>query len=357
MFGKLFRKFFPVPDFLMMPSVGLDISETSIKFVELKPFKLGFRLSRFGSISTPEGSFSAGKIVDAGKMKEALIKLKKDYNLDYVKVTIPEEQIYLFELNLPLVSLSEIKSSIELQLEEHIPISGSETVFDFSIISKNESGYKVQVAATSKSIVDGYMNLLESASLKPLSFKLGAQAIANSVIKKGDNITCMIVDFGNVHTCISIVSAGYTLFTSTIDFGGQDLTKIIAKGLNLSLQESEDKKKQFGLSKPEGNESEKDPFPILLNALAVLRDEISKNYLYWHTHKDEKGFPRVEIEKIIMCGGNSNLRGLSEYLSSTMKVKIELANVWINVNSFDNYIPEINFNSSLGFASAVGMAL
>jgi len=82
-----------------------------------------------------------------------------------------------------------------------------------------------------------------------------------------------------------------------------------------------------------------------------------KHFLYWHTHKDEEGKNNPPIKKIILCGGDSNLIGLSDYFSVSMKSRVEMANVWINIVNTENYVPDINFKQALSFAAALGLAL
>jgi Tfp pilus assembly PilM family ATPase len=58
-----------------------------------------------------------------------------------------------------------------------------------------------------------------------------------------------------------------------------------------------------------------------------------------------------------LCGGDSNLIGLPEYLSSSTKNPIEIANVWVNIINNEKYIPEIKFEDSLTYVAALGLAL
>ncbi|HEC30531.1 MAG TPA: hypothetical protein ENI66_00765, partial [Candidatus Yonathbacteria bacterium] len=165
----------------------------------------------------------------------------------------------------------------------------------------------------------------------------------------------MVVDFGNTRSGISIVSNGTTRFTSTIDIGGGSLTKAIEKILKISTKEAEVIKKENNvMSRGENNE---ELFLTVMSIVGVLKDEINKHYVYWYTHKDQYGRKRPKIDKIILCGGDANLAGLPEYLSSGFNVAVERANVMANVNSLDSYIPEISFNESLHYATAIGLAL
>jgi len=132
------------------------------------------------------------------------------------------------------------------------------------------------------------------------------------------------------------------------------LTKMIQKNFNITFEEAEKMKKEFGL---ERNSENREIFSVLLNSVSVLRDEVNKHFLYWHTHKDEDGRDRPAIKKVILCGGDSNLIGLSEYLSVSLKNKVDMADVWTNIVVDEKEIPEITFNRSLTYAAALGLAL
>ena len=113
-------------------------------------------------------------------------------------------------------------------------------------------------------------------------------------------------------------------------------------------------KRTYGL---ERNTPNKELFSVLLNSVSILRDELAKHFLYWHTHKDEEGKNNPPIKKIVLCGGDSNLIGLVDYFAISMKTKVEMANVWINILDTENSVPEMNFKKALSFAAALGLAL
>ncbi|OGI75728.1 hypothetical protein A3C67_03005 [Candidatus Nomurabacteria bacterium RIFCSPHIGHO2_02_FULL_42_19] len=338
----------------MAPSFGLDISDESLKFVELVPAKSGIRIGRYGERKIPVGIIESGKIKDPKRLEQVLLSLKKDEGLRFVRVSLPEEQVYLFRLHLDKVGLVNVREGIELSLEEHVPIPAQDAIFDYELLSEDEQGLELQVAAIPKNIIENYLSVFRNSMLSVQSFELEAQAISRAVIKKGDMETYMIVDFGQTRTGIFIISHGIAVFTSTLDLGGAMLTQMIAKNFNVGLEEAEKMKRKFGL---ERNMANKEIFSVLLNSASVLRDEIVKHFLYWHTHKDEKDRNHPPIKKIILCGGDANLTGLPEYFSISIKNKVETANVWINIINTEKYIPEITFNRSLTFAAALGLAL
>jgi len=98
-------------------------------------------------------------------------------------------------------------------------------------------------------------------------------------------------------------------------------------------------------------------FNAVLPIISAIKDETAKHLSFWKTHVSLQNRTDKKIEKIILCGGDSNLIGLPEYLSDTLNLPVKLANPWINIVSSENYIPEIDFRESLMYATAIGLAL
>lgn len=340
-----------------MPAAGLDISDKSVHFIELQESKDGFVVSNFGEKSIPLNVIEGGDIKNAGELIKVLFAIKEELRAPFVNVSLPEERAYLFTSRIPAMKKSEIRSSVELQIEDNVPIAARDAIFDYDIVNERvpDGGQiEVELSVFPRGIIERYLEALKDAELRPLSLEIEAQAIARSVIPEGDLGTYMIMDFGKTRTGISVVSEGTTRFTSTLDIGGGALTKTIEQTLKVSSEKAEEMKKEKGVIRREENE---DLFLSMMSLLGVLKEEVNKNYVYWHTHKDPYGKKRPRIEKIILCGGDANLIGLPELLSSGLRVPVERANVMANVNSFERYIPEIDFNQSLHFATAIGLAL
>lgn len=354
MLRNAYNRIFPTPSFLSANSFGLDVSDESLKFVELVATSKGIGLGRYGERKIPTGIIESGKIKDPKRMEEILSLIRKEEGIKSVRVSLPEEQIYIFRLSMEKLGLENIREGIELSIEEHIPIPAQNAIFDYEILSEDAQSLEIQVIAIPKNIIESYLLIFKNSSIMVQSFELEAQAISRAVIKKADPETYMIVDFGEKRTGIFIISRGVVKFTSTLDVGGVMLNDMIAKNFKVNSEEAEKIKKKYGLQR---NTENKEIFAVLLNSVSVLRDEIVKHFLYWHTHKDEKGRDSPPIKKIILCGGDSNLTGLAEYFSVSMKCKVEMANVWVNIVDTEKHIPEINFKQALSFAAALGLAL
>src|SRR3989338_6044074 len=109
MFRNSFSRFFPTSSFLMSPSFGLDISDESLKFAELIPTKGGIKMGRHGERKIPTGIIESGKIKDPIQLEQVLLSLKKEEGVRFARVSLPEEQVYLFRLELEKTGLQNVR--------------------------------------------------------------------------------------------------------------------------------------------------------------------------------------------------------------------------------------------------------
>ena len=348
-----YNRYFPTPSYLAMSSCALDISDKSIKYGELLATPLGLRLGRFGHEKIPPGVVVSGKIENESELVRVLKELARRERLHFVRISLPEEQMYLFTIGLPKSTVGDLREAILLQLEEHIPLQAMDTTFDYEIVLENDQTIFVEVLAIATATIDSYLSIFKKSGLVPVSFELEAQAIARALIPYDDPSPVMIVDFGEARTGASIAHNGRVFFTTTLDIGGIALTNMIAKNFNISFEEAEKMKLSYGLGSTSNAD---DIFPAILNGISVLRDELNRHYVYWKTHEDD-GTKHEKLSRIILCGGDANLTGLSNYLESSMAIKVQNANAWVNISDMKTSVPSMSFEESFGYATVLGLAL
>src|ERR1035437_8610108 len=98
---RLYNHYFPTPSYLAMNACAIDISDQSIKYGELIATSAGPRLSKYGKEKIPIGTVVSGKIEKEAELIRILKKIKDKENLHFIRVSLPEEQMYLFTLSLP----------------------------------------------------------------------------------------------------------------------------------------------------------------------------------------------------------------------------------------------------------------
>jgi type IV pilus assembly protein PilM len=341
-----------------MPAVGFDISDRSIKYVELGKRHGAIFVKRFGEHLIPEGVIEAGEIKQKEKLTDFLKTIKEEEKSAYLIVALPEEKAFLTEIKLPLMEREEIRGALELQLEEHIPLSAEEVIFDFDFIKEDpaKNYFDINLVAFPKVLIENYRDVFLAAGFMPLAFEMEVEAAARALVPKvpeREEQTIIMVDFGRTRTTIVIVSANKPRFTSTIKVAGEDLEKALIKNLPVDRFQAEKIKKERGLVKSKENEK---IFNSLLPLISVIKDEIRKCLDYWDSHLEENDDAKG-ISKILLYGGGSNLIGFPEYLSSELRLPVELGNPWVNILSFEEHIPEIELRESLIYATGLGLAL
>lgn len=347
---------FPTPSYLSRPAVGLDISDRSIKFIEIINNYNQFKVGKLGEKEIPTGILENGRIKNQDKLVEILIDLKKEYQLKYVVVGLPEEEAYLVRMSLPSMPLSNLRESIAFQLEHYIPYGHNDVVFDYKFVrlpNKKDEVFDLSISAFPKDLADSYYQVLDKAGLIPLVFEIELEAIVRASVNLGDQGVFMVVDIGKTRTSVGVVVNQTLVFTTTIpSISGRDLTKVLEKNLGLSAEEAEEIKIKRGLKRENIN----DPvFNSLIPMISSLKDEINRFVHYWQTHKNKEE-SKMMIEKIILCGGQATLPGLDHYLESNLGIPTDVINPWINIIDLNQKIPPINYNESLRYTTAIGLA-
>lgn len=343
-----------------MHAMGFDLSEVSLRFAELVPRGRELDLGDYGEYPVPPGTISLGRILNADTLRELLRKVKKEHNVRFARISLPESYVYHVEMEIAKVKRKELRESIELQLEEYVPLKASEVFFDYDIVETGKQRPGVIVAVVSavpKEIVLSYMDVFASAGLTLLSVEVDANALSRAVVPEGDPGTYMIIDMGRVKTGVYVVQSGYVRFASDIEIGGKSIVSAIEKNASVSPEEAQVLKDQCYGEQSAENPMSEEVKKSLVAVFSDLVEEINKHFVYWHTHKDKNGVPREKIEKIILAGTASMLAGFQDFLAGGLHAPVDMGNVWTNVFSFNDHIPKINYHDSLRFGTAIGLAL
>ena len=352
---NLFQKNFPLPRYLQMPPVGIDISDKSIKYAELeKKHGKGLRLKKIGRKNINMGIVKNGEIKDKNVLIKQLSDLRRETKNDYVIASLPEEKAFLKIIPLPTMEKHQIRKSLEMQMEEIVPFPPKEIIFDFEIIdSFQQDKIGVALSAFPKKIAEEYSFVFKKAGFTPIAFELENQSLFRSLIRPEQEGATMVMDFGKTRTSFLIGEKRTVGFGSTITVAGEDIDLALSKDLGKNIFEAEKIKKEQVIRK----NKEEETFGVVLQIVSVLKDEIQKILNYWDNNLKKQGLAKNKINEILLCGGDSNIEGLVDYLSYTLKKKVRRGNVWSNITSFENYIPEIEERESLMYATVLGLAL
>lgn len=350
-------RFFPPPLFFAMPAVGIDISDRSIKYMVLSSEYGSPHLVDYGESVLSPGIVEGGKVLDSSQLGKELQKVCKKLSGREIILALPEERAYAFSLTIPAMARRDIRTSIELQLENQIPVPAQGVLFDYDVIQeRSDGGFGVVVSAISREDVEGYREACKGASLLPRAFEIEAHAIVRALLDCRTTETVLIVDMGKTRTGLIVSVNGNVAFTSTVQgVGGEDITTVVQKSLKVSRDIAEQYKIERGLSRSKEN---RDIFFALIPIVSVLKDEIMRRREYWNVHEGKSQDSTLEpINRIILTGGQATLPGFDEYLSENLGCPVDVVSPWLHITHFDDGIPPLSLNESLGYTTAIGLAL
>ncbi len=232
--AKIFDAF-PTPKFLSIPYAGLSISDNTVRCVKFGRKGNHLYVEKFTKKTLVPGVITGGEVNNKDELVNLVETIKKELNLDYVKVSIPEEKGYLFTAKIPIVPEKEVKSTIEKKMEENVPVSPAELIFNYKLTPNIEKErLDIVVSALPINVVDMYVDVLEKSGLKMVSLEIESQAVARALIKPDDKETLLIIHFGFGKASLYVVSERVVHFTSTVTIKSDS-----SEGLDMLSQEIE----------------------------------------------------------------------------------------------------------------------
>ena len=348
----LYSKLFAPPKFLEMPSVSLEILPEGVSFMSIKITSQGVRPDIFGLIPLPPGAVSHGEIIKKEPVIKALIDIRERTKVSFARLSIPEEKAYLFKTRLPSLKTKEIHDILDFKIEENIPLSAKEAVFDYDIIPgpRRRGGMDIVVSATSLKAVEELQSLLDLAGLSPIFFSPESNNVAKSVVRESNEQVIVVVNIRESNIVLSLVVYGVVCQTSSINFGGSTFTELLAKYFKVTPEEALKIKKEKLYSE---NADNMEIFSYLINTISAIKDEIYKFISYCNEREDVDG----QVDRIILCGRDAMIVGFEKYLSLNLSLNVDVANVWANNFDLDEYTPEISKLDSLDLAVINGLSL
>src|SRR3989344_5208207 len=181
--SRTLARWFPVPKALVPCGTGVDVSDSSIKWLSLAPGKKGPRVTSYGNQRIADGVVQTGAVRDTHALATALIELKKKVGIMCAHAALPEEGAYVFSMHVPMHSTrAQIMNMIEFELENRVPIPPAQAVYDFDTIDVwDEHGEEIAVTVFPRELADGYVESFALAGIDLVSLEIEARSIARAV--------------------------------------------------------------------------------------------------------------------------------------------------------------------------------
>jgi type IV pilus assembly protein PilM len=307
------------------PLLGLDITTSSVKLIELAMTGGQYRVEAYAAEPTPQNAMNEKTIVDAEAIGEAVrraVKRSGARSRD-VAIAISGDAAITKVIQMPAgLRPSELESQVEMQADQYIPFPMDEVSYDFEVLGTSDKDTEtndVLLVATRTENVDQRQAAVSAAGLSATIVDVEAFAVENAcklmthqMPDGGIDRTIAVADFGASSTTFSVLKNLKVIYTRDFAFGGQQLTEEIMRTYGLSMEEAGRAKKEGGL--PGNYQSEVlDPF------IDDMTQQVSRSLQFYLA----SGSGREQPEKLLICGGCANITGVADVIASRVGIAAE----------------------------------
>ncbi len=242
------------------PLIGLDITTSSIKLIELTRSGDTYRVESYAAEPSPANAINEKAIVDAQAVGDAVRRATKRAGARSKEcaVAVSGDAAITKIIQMPRnLRESELESQVEMQADQYIPFPMEEVSFDFEVVGPSEKDPEmldVLLVATRSENVEQRQAAVQAAGLTARMVDVEAFALENAcrllthqMPDGGMERNIAVVDFGASSTTFSVLRDLKVSYTRDFSFGGQQLTEEIMRTYGLSMEEAGRAKKEGGL--------------------------------------------------------------------------------------------------------------
>ena len=347
-------------DFLSKPAkpmLGLDISSSAVKLIELRQSADGYKVEAYRVMPLPLNTVVEKNIADIEALAKTVEQLvnSSGTKLTDTAVAVSGSSVITKEIELPagLTDL-QLEMQIEVEADQYIPYPMEEVAFDFDVIGPVESNQdlvRVLLAACRQENVEHRRQALESGGLNPKVVDVEGFAIERAYglmkdqLDQGNDQVVAIADIGATMFTFTVLVDGKTIYSREQLFGGKQLTEEIQRRYGLSWEEAGEAKRKGGL--PEDYESE-----VLAPFKESLIQHISRSLQFFYSSSNYN-----YIDQLFLAGGVSAIEGLVADVQASLSVPTEVANLLANMQVDPSINRSALANDGPAMMLAVGLAL
>lgn len=335
--------------------VGLDIGSSSIKLVELKEGKKGYRLHSLALSPLPPEAIVDGALMDSVTIIDAIKDLigQAKTKTKSAVTSVSGHSVIVKKITLPFMTEAELEESIQWESERYIPFDINDVNIDFQILgsdAENPDVMEVILVAAKKDIINDYVSVIMEAGLNPVIVDVDAFALENMLainydLEKGESVA--IANVGASITSINILKNNVSAFTRDIFKGGNQVTEEIQRQLHIDFEEAEKIKvgsKMEGISQPVIQK-------VLKEACESLAIEIGNSLDFFQSASTYE-----KIGKLYLSGGGSKVKDFDILLQQQIGIPVEMINPFKKIEFSEKHF-DLEYMREIGPAMAVGVGL
>ncbi|MBU0589272.1 MAG: pilus assembly protein PilM [Gammaproteobacteria bacterium] len=341
------------------PMLGLDISSSSVKLVELGRNAAGqLVLERCAIEPLERGWITDGNIEKFDEVAEVVRRLvkKSGAKTKNVAMALPPSAVITKKIVLPGdLSDQELEFQVEAEANQYIPFPLDEVSLDFCVIGPSATSagdIDVLIAASRREKVQDIQGLAEAAGLKPVivdvesyASRLATGRLIENLPNKGAGIMVALFEVGALTTSMQVIRDDEVLYERDQAFGGARLTEMIVRQYGFSQEEAESKKRSGEL--PEDYEA-----TVLHPFVESIAQEIGRALQFFFTST-----PHSKVDYIMLAGGSAALPGLTEAVKQHTSFSCSLVNPFDGMEIGDGVRLKRMAREAPSYLTSCGLAL
>ncbi len=341
-----------------IPVVGLDISSTTVKLLELGRVGARFRVESYAVEPLPPDAVVERDIKDTAAVGEAIKRVfaRSGTSCKHASVAVAGSAVITKIIQLDIgLNEDDIETQIKLDADQYIPYPLEEVALDFEVQGESDKAadkVDVLVAASRSENVDTRVESMEIAGVKAkvvdvesFAMERAFQLIAGQLPNRGDERVIAVVDIGATMTSLSVLRNFKTIYTREQLFGGSQLTEEIQRRYGLSYEEAGMAKKQGGL--PDDYETE-----VLAPFKESIIQQVSRSLQFFYA-ASQYG----EVDHIVLAGGCAAIEGLDELIQERLGTSTSIANPFADMSIASKVNAQQLASDAPALMIAVGLGL
>ena len=341
------------------PLLGMDISSTSVKMVELVDDGKGkYRVERYAIEPLPREAVSDGNIVNLEGVADTVRRAWKRLGTTtrYVAMALPSAAVITKKIVLPAhLREQEMEIQVESEANQYIPFALEEVNLDFQVIGpmpNSPEDVEVMIAASRKEKIEDRVACAEAADLRPVVMDVesfATQSALAEVVQQlphgGRDAIIALADIGANTARFTFTRNGEVLYTREQAFGGGQLSRDIMRVYGMSAEEAEALKRDD--SPPDNYDSE-----LLQPFLEALALEVSRALQFFYTST-----PYTQVNYVLLAGGGALIEGVEAAVSTRTQIETLRANPFAGMTTSPKIKPKRLLADAPALMVACGLAL
>jgi type IV pilus assembly protein PilM len=338
--------------------VGIDIEQASMVGAQIRTGRQGHTLTAVSARALPDGLMFEGEVVDSDGLAGELKTFWKSagFSGKRFSIGIANQKIVVRTMEFPIIDPKELRSAIEFQAQETIPIPLAEAILDFQVLSttpgdgEGAGRQQVLIVAAQRDMVQQFMLVAKKAGLSVEGIDLQAFALMRSVAPpvafvdqgapQADGASALI-NIGAGISNIVVASGGQPQFTRVVNLGYESLVQAIMQNRGISHQEADLLRLTVGLSGSAAAAADLEDATVgeihqVLDAgCEAFADEIRRSIDYYHSMQQD-----APIARILISGEGALTRNMPDFLAAALHLPVALGNPLQHIAENSSKLPQ-----------------